>query len=294
MSEKIKLGTNQKKTRLHKMLESDNIFKRSLGDLTLNIVKATGAEKRTKEKLEKIEAEQIKELNTLIDALTKHVIKYKICDRHLKKSILENKHRLLGTNEFFDKNRFDFIKQFNEFVRILKIYKGFCQYLNPKKLQLFVNLMFDGKLNNEDHMKYKDNFLTVNRIPICNLALEDSSEESSENCSILSPTVTDTSSDTSSDPSSSPGTDTTNTTPSLDLPSISRASEWGRQTEMEVLKTTPLINLDSPSSYSSSPYSSSDTSSRSDTSSSYVTSDSEQDILYPRISEASTIYKGKK
>ena len=49
--------------------------------------------------------------------------------------------------------------------------------------------MFEGKLNNEDHMKYKDNFLTVNRIPICNLALEDSSEESSENCSILSPTV---------------------------------------------------------------------------------------------------------
>lgn len=270
MAEKFKLETDKKKTRLHKMLESDNILARSLGDLTLNIVKATGAEKRTKEKLEKIEAEQIKELNTLIDALTKHVIKYKICDRHLKKSILENKHRLLGTDEFFDKNRFDFIKQFNEFVRILKIYKGFCQYLNPKKLQLFVNLMFDNKLNNEDHMKYKDNFLTANRIPICNLALDDSSEESSENCSILSPTVTDT--------SSSPGTDTTSssTTPSLDLPSISRASEWGRQTEMEVLKTTPLINLDSPSSYSSSPYSSSDTSSRSDTSSSsdYITSDS--------------------
>ena len=60
MADKIKLETSQKKTRLHKMLESDNILTRSLGDLTLNIVKATGAEKRTKEKLEKIEAEQIK------------------------------------------------------------------------------------------------------------------------------------------------------------------------------------------------------------------------------------------
>lgn len=283
MSENIKLGTNQKKTRLHKMLESDNIFKRSLGDLTLNIVKATGAEKRTKEKLEKIEVEQIKELNTLIDALTKHVMKYKICDKHLKKSIVENKHRFLGTYEYFDKNRFNFIKQFNEFVRILKIYKGFCQYLNPKKLQSFVNLMFDNKLNNEDYIKYKDNFLIINRNPICNLALEDSSEESSENCSISH--NVDTSSDTSSSPGSDSSSDSSldsssdsssDQTPILDILSINRASEWGRQTKMDVLKTIPLINLDSTSS---------------DESHDYQTSDSE---LYPRISDASTIYKGKK
>lgn len=173
------------------MLESENLLTRSIGDLTLNAIRATGAEKRNREKLEKIENEQKEKLNSLIQALSNHVIKYKICDKHLKRYILENKHRFLGTVEFFNQNEFNFIKQFNEFSRILKIYKGLCQYLNPKKLQSFVDLIFDGKLNSKDFIKYKNNFLSPKRNPICNLSLEDSSEESSEICSTVTAPTSD-------------------------------------------------------------------------------------------------------
>lgn len=174
---------SNKKSLLYKMLKSDNSLTRSLGDLSLNIIKATGAEKRTREKLEKIEIKQIEELNTLIEALSKHVIKYKICDKHLKKYFLENKHKFLGTLEFFNSVSFRFINQFNEFVHILRIYKGLCKYLDPKKLIKFIDLIFKGDLDKEQFVKYEPDFLLINRTPICNLALEDASEESSEKCS---------------------------------------------------------------------------------------------------------------
>lgn len=256
----------EQKSRLHKMLESKNSLTRSIGDLVLSAVRATGAEKRTREKLEKIENKQKEQLNTLIDALSKHVMKYKVCDKHLKKGILENKHRFLGPIEFYNKNEVNFIKQFNEFSRILKIYKGLCQYLNPKKLQSFIDLMFDGKLNSEDYTKYKNNFLNVNRTPICNLSLEDSSEESSENCSV----------NTSSSSSSS------NFNLEFDQ---SRASEWRRQASQEILN----INSD-VSSYPSSDESSSDSSSDIYA---YRDGDIDADTIDSRNSEASTIYKGK-
>lgn len=217
----------EQKSRLYKMLESENSLTRGLGDLALSAVRATGAEKRTREKLEKIENKQKEQLNTLINALSNHVIKYKVCDKHLKKSILENKHRFLGPIEFYNKNEFNFIKQFNEFSRILKIYKGLCQYLNPKKLQSFIDLMFDGKLNSEDYIKYKNNFLNINRIPICNLSLEDSSEESSENCSI--------------------NTNTSSSNFNLEFDQ-STTSNWERQTSQEILN----INSDENSSSDSS------------------------------------------
>jgi hypothetical protein len=223
---------NRKKTRLHKMLESENSLTRSLGNLTVNIIKATGAEKRTKEKLEKIENNQIEQLNNLIDALSKHVIKYKICERHLKKYILGNKHQFLGREDFFNEKKSKFIKQFNEFSRILKIYKGFCQYLDPKKLESYVMLMLNDNLNNINFKKYKDDFLIPKRSPICDLSLEDSSEESSEVCTT---TFTDSSSDVPSDVPSDVSSSDVSSDSSSDIYSpielkVSRSSDWGRQT----------------------------------------------------------------
>ena len=177
-------GSPEKKSQLYKMLESPKgSLSRSIGDLAMSSMKLVGVEERVKRKNEKIEYEQIETLTKLIASLYKHCEKFKVCEKHLKKNILQNKHLILTRDKAkFDENIFHFIKSFNQFVYILRIYKAKCQYLNPKKLQFFTDLIMTNKLDSINAESYASNFLNINRTPICDLSLEDSSESSSEQC----------------------------------------------------------------------------------------------------------------